>query len=199
MYTITDIDWGWKNKLNTFGTLSDGTVVSVLIDEQNPENILESLPAVAVSLISMVPDKAAYHGSPSSEVYYITSGGVPIKEVTMHQPEHYMLQYKISSLATNPIHDRELMFKLGTILTPNIELDLDVGIPNLFLFGEQFYTQVIRDKQIFVDETSVDKDQKIFERVWLYIIHAEFEQTQRLVVPVITEITFNGGPVSEIT
>jgi hypothetical protein len=172
-YNIEDIDWAWKTLLEAINPLSDGTTVPVFVEAQFPERIQESIPALSVTIVSMVPDLDRAEGWCSMiGGYEYDQNGMPTNEISIYQPEHYMLQYRIGAISDNPLHDRELMLKVGAFLTPRPQLFLTTAHKGLFLEAEQVYVPAINTRTIFEDASRINNDQRLYERVWLYVVHA---------------------------
>lgn len=171
-YTIQDVDWAWKRLLERIGRLSDDTPVPVFVEAQSPEAAFEHMPSIAIDLRAMIPDLDRYEGWRTMDAGYTRDrGGNPLQEIRISQPEHYILQYRISTLARTPMHDRELMLKVGAFLTPRPQLWLETVDPNLFLDAAQQHSPAISSRVIFEDLTRIANDQKFYEKAWFYLVH----------------------------
>ena len=168
-YVVEDIDWAWKDLLEKVKVLSDGTPVPVHLEAQNPEAYKEDIPCIGVRLVTMVPDYNSYEGWNEMPVGYTRdSQGFPMHEAYQRQPEHYIIQYEVFALSGNPLHDRELTLKIGMILTPRPVLRLTHAEGNPVLQGFQQPYKLIADRDVFVDRTDEEGEQRLYNKVWLY-------------------------------
>lgn len=176
MYTIEDIDWAWLRLFESIGTLSDGTEIPIAVEADSSEDGPSPYPAIAIELINCIPDLAAYEGwrsMPAGFEYGVD--GKPLAEKNVFQPEHYKLQYKISTRCVRPDHDRELIRKIALYMSPRLQLFLKTTTePDLFLDAFQIHATGVLDRTIFRSSMVTNSDRREITRSWMYIVRAAF-------------------------
>ena len=197
--TIQDIDFAWWNLLYPLTTFSDGTKASLSFDPYSPEDRRMTMPGISINLYQMVPnyDWCESGGIRTTGFTYNTEGQ-RVNEVREPTDIPWVFQYRITARTDNPIHDRELMLKIGCLLSniPQLTIQTKSGmvlVKDARLESSSVYPLVSRE--IFKDETSSIKktDQKKYERTWLYTVPIDLPNPKISYERVAEMISWQGG------
>ena len=198
--TIQDIDYAWLRLLQPLTTFSDGRKAVLAFDAYSPEDRQSTMPGLSISLHQMVPHYRWRESGGEAETTGFTynAEGQRVNEVREYADIPWAFQYKITARTDNPIHDRELMLKMGCILSdiPVLEIITRSGTKiyqDARLEASSAYPMTSRE--VFKDETNSIKksDQKKYERVWLYTVAINLPNPKIDYERITEMITWHGG------